>query len=77
MKTHHLKISEKYFDAVERRIKNAEVRYNDRDYNVGDWLVLNEWDGIEYTKRWVVRQITYIVKLDEIGLKNWVLLCMN
>lgn len=36
MKTHHLKISDEYFEAVERRIKNAEVRYNDRDYSVGD-----------------------------------------
>lgn len=76
MKTHHLKISDKYFDAVENRIKNAEVRYNDRGYSVGDWLVLNEWNGTEYTKRWVVRQITYMVNLDEIGLDNWVLLCM-
>lgn len=77
MKTHHLKISNEYFDAVERRIKNAEVRYNDRDYSVGDWLVLNEWDGKDYTKRWVVRQITYIAKLDKIGLGNWVLMCIN
>lgn len=77
MKTHELKISEEYFDAVEYRVKNAEVRYNDRDYNVGDWIVLREWDGKKYTERWTVRQITYMVKLDKIGLENWVLLCIN
>ena len=77
MKVHDLKISVKYFDAVESCIKNAEVRYNDRDYGVGDWLVLREWDGKRYTGRCVLRRIMYIVDLAEIGCEKWVLLCMG
>lgn len=77
MKKHYLKISDKYFDDVACRIKNAEIRYNDRNYKVKDWLILYEWDGENYTGRWAVRQIKYIAKLDEIGLENWVLLCIG
>lgn len=77
MKIHCLKISDKYYDAVVYRIKNAEVRYNDRDYRVGDMLVLNEWDGKKYTGKCVIREIKYMVNLSEIGLEGWVLLCME
>ena len=72
MKVHNVKLMEKYFDRVEKRMKNFEVRYNDRNYNSGDWLVLEEWNGEEYTGRWCVRQIKYVVDLGEIGLNGWV-----
>ncbi len=61
-----------YYDAVENRVKNFEVRFNDRDYRVGDWLVLCEWDGHEFTGYEIVRKITYVCKLDGIGLDGWV-----
>lgn len=38
--THHLKTLPVYFDAVERGDKPFEVRFNDRDYQAGDILVL-------------------------------------
>lgn len=72
IKTIRIKLLSEYYDAVERRIKNFEVQYNDRDYRVGDWLVLCEWDGHEYTGYEIVRRITYICNLDGIGLKGWV-----
>lgn len=72
MKVHNVKLMEKYFDYVEKRIKNFEVRYNDRNYKSGDWLVLEEWNGEEYTGRACVRRIGYIVDLDEVGLSGWV-----
>lgn len=72
LKTHFLKLSTIYFDDVEKRRKNFEVRYNDRGFFVGDWLVLREWDGKEYTGRECVRQINYICCLDSIGFKDWV-----
>ena len=67
-----IKLPQEYYDAVENRVKNFEVRFNDRDYHVGDWLVLCEWDGYWYTGNEIVRRITYICNLDGIGLKGWV-----
>lgn len=77
MKTHHVKLNVEYYEYVERRIKNAEVRYNDRDYKTFDWLVLEEWTGAEYTGNAIVRQIKGAFPLDKIGLNNWVLLCLE
>ena len=77
METHHVKLDTTYYDYVEKRIKNAEVRFNDRDYQTGDWLVLEEWTGTEYTGHAIVRQITCVFPLDGIGLNGWALLCME
>lgn len=75
-KTHMVKILPQYFDYVEKRIKNAEVRLNDRNYLTWDWLVLEEWSEGEYTGRYCVRQIRSVFPLDSIGFKGWVLLCL-
>ncbi|OCG35691.1 MULTISPECIES: DUF3850 domain-containing protein [unclassified Gilliamella] len=45
MTTHELKIKSEYFMDVVKDIKKAEIRYNDRNYKVGDILVLHEIDG--------------------------------
>lgn len=47
MTTHILKIRGEYFDAVKRGEKTCEVHFNDRDFDVGDILVLRlvEPDG--------------------------------
>lgn len=44
MTTHELKIKSEYFVDVELGFKLAEIRYNDRNYKVGDFLVLHEID---------------------------------
>lgn len=44
MRTHELKIWPRYFDDVLSGAKRYEVRINDRDYKVGDRLVLLEWE---------------------------------
>lgn len=77
MKTHHVKLNTAYYEYVEKRIKNAEVRFYDRDYRTGDWLVLEEWTGKEYTGDAIVRQIIGVFPLDRIGLDDWVLLCLK
>lgn len=44
MAAHNLKIKSKYFMDVVKGIKKAEIRYNDRNYQVGDILKLHEID---------------------------------
>ena len=46
MVEHKLKIKSEYFSAVINKTKTAEVRYNDRNYQVGDILILNEIDSL-------------------------------
>ena len=41
-KHHYLKLFERYYKAVVRGEKLSEVRYNDRNYNVGDTITLVE-----------------------------------
>lgn len=77
MKVHEIKLLPQYWDYVELRIKNAEVRYNDRGYVSGDRLVLCEWDGQRYSGRRLERTITAVFPLEGIGLEGWVLLCMR
>lgn len=73
-KKHSLKLDAKYYDLVALRIKTFEVRPNDRNYGVGDWLVMHEWTGTEYTGRWLVRCVEYILPLGELGMKGWVVM---
>lgn len=69
---HRIKLASRFFDDVEQRRKNFEVRYNDRDYRVLDWLVLCEWDGSNFTGRMCTRRVSYLCPLSPIGLDNWV-----
>lgn len=59
-KTHELKILPEYFKAVVSGIKRFEIRKNDRGYNVGDILRLNEYENGKYTGNVHVVEITYI-----------------
>lgn len=51
MKIHELKILPEYFDAVISGRKRFEIRKNDRDYKVGDQLILKEWSQDDYKKK--------------------------
>lgn len=66
MKTHDLKILSCYFDAQVKGLKNFEIRKNDRDFKVGDSIVLNELEQLglgkyEETGRRAFLEITYII----------------
>ena len=67
---HELKIQPKYFQAVWDDIKRFEIRKNDRDYKVGDVLVLKEWDGEKYTGSAIVVNVTYIYDGEIGGLED-------
>lgn len=57
---HHLKISPEYFEAVVSGNKRFEIRKNDRNYQKGDILRLNEYQDGQYTGDVHVAEITYI-----------------
>lgn len=59
---HKLKIQPEYFKEVCTGMKSFEIRRNDRDFKVGDKLLLQEYlpDSESYTGRVVERKITYI-----------------
>lgn len=57
---HELKILPEYFDAVNCGKKNFEIRFNDRNYQKDDELILREWNGEEYTGRECHRWVGYI-----------------
>ena len=59
--THDLKIGPDYFDAVSDGIKRFELRLNDRDFRVGDRLILREWAASGYTGRCVRCKVDYIL----------------
>ena len=64
MTHHNLKLFTKYFQPVLDGRKKSEMRFNDRNYQVGDVITLHEGepslDGFQYTGRKVSACISYI-----------------
>lgn len=62
-KVHRLKTWPEFFQEVADGNKTAELRKNDRDFNEGDWLILEEYDpdADRYSGRREMAQITHIV----------------
>lgn len=58
--THHIKCWPSQFQAVWDGVKTAELRFNDRDYRVGDTIVMYCWDP---------EKKNYSPKFDRIGLR--------
>lgn len=67
---HELKCWPKYFDAVYDGRKTFEFRDNDRDFNVGDTLVLHRWDPNkrEYTGSALERGVSFLLEGPDFGL---------
>ena len=64
---HELKIKPAYFNVVHNGDKSFEVRKKDRNYKVGDYLALNEYNG-GYTGRTALVKVKYI--LDIMGIER-------
>lgn len=69
--THELKCVSPYFEEVAAERKNYELRLNDRDYQVGDLLLLKHWvpsvdsNGVAtgtYSGKQELRRITYMMR---------------
>jgi len=67
LRCHELKVLPQYFEPLVKRIKTFEIRKNDRDFRVGDILVLKEFDPETnmYTGRIVERKVTYITNFAQ------------
>lgn len=72
--THHLKISPKYYRDIESNGKRFEVRFNDRDFKVGDTLNLWEWAGGEYTGRKIICEVKYILDNPDYCKEGYVIM---
>lgn len=57
---HELKTWAAMFNAIVSGSKTFELRFNDRDFRVGDILVLRDYDNGEYTGRWRRVIVTYM-----------------
>lgn len=71
---HALKTAPAYFEASAAGIKGFEVRKNDRPYNAGDYVALNEWSNEGYTGRCTLHKIVYILYDREYCKEGYVIL---
>ncbi len=77
-KIHEVKILPEYYTAVDKGIKTCELRKDDRGYNVGDLLMLREWQNGVYTGRKKMFKITYILRDCGFGLQDgYAILCIK
>lgn len=69
MTEHELKTWPEPFQAMWDEAKRFEVRQDDRGFEVGDFLVLREWDTFRegYTGRAMRAEVTYLLR-DAFGL---------
>lgn len=80
MMRHELKVWKQYFAMLFCGSKKFEVRKNDRNYKLGDELILREWDEIkeEYTGRMLHRRVNYILEGGQFGIeKGYVVMSLS
>lgn len=68
---HHLKTETEYYQQVEAGVKRFELRKNDRDFQVGDILHLEETVNGVYTGRKLPpMEVKYILHGGKFGLED-------
>ncbi|MEY0320968.1 DUF3850 domain-containing protein [Providencia stuartii] len=70
-RTHELKIAPRYFKLIQKKLKTAEFRRADRDFQVGDRLILREFNSFahpyaKYTGNAIICQITDVTDVNEV-----------
>ncbi|GAA3175948.1 DUF3850 domain-containing protein [Rhodococcus baikonurensis] len=65
MTIHEIKLDRKWFDRVANGTKRVEIRRADRDYQIGDQLVMREYEmtilADRYTEREVTVNVTHVL----------------
>lgn len=75
---HELKIWPDFFDPVANGTKRFEMRMNDRNFQVGDKLLLREWNPIdEYTGRSVRVAVTHVLKISDLSAELKTIMGLN
>ena len=74
---HAVKINPEYYEAVKNGSKRFEVRKDDRPYEVGDYLALNEYDEICYTGRAMLFKITFVLRSPLYCKEGYVILSIS
>jgi Domain of unknown function (DUF3850) len=72
--THALKTTQPFFAHIEEGKKTFEVRRNDRNFKVGDKLLLQEFHNEKYTGQEWEGEITYILDSTDFCKKGFVIL---
>lgn len=77
---HELKTWPEYFQPIVDGKKTFEIRYNDRNFQEGDFLSLQEYDPAikelnKFTGRIMVVKVTYVLKGNGFLPNNYV--CMG
>lgn len=62
---HKLKILPEYYIAVSDGRKTFEIRKNDRDFQVGDIVMLQEYDESGFRGRNILVEIVYITDYEQ------------
>lgn len=62
---HDLKIQSKFYEKVLSGEKTFEIRFNDRNYSVGDILILNEILDQKYTGNKVTVKVVYMLNHED------------
>lgn len=70
--THYLKTWPQYYDRVKKGDKKFELRKNDRDFQTGDRLLLQEYlpDENQYTLEQSEYTVDYVLHGPAFGLKK-------
>ena len=75
-RTHDLKTVQPYFDALKKGLKKFEIRKNDRDFQVGDYLHLQEYDTEQgYSGDDLFFKVSYLLDNEDFLQKGYV--CMS
>lgn len=70
-KIHSLKTWPYYFEKILTGEKNFEVRKDDRNFQVGDTLILQEYKpGFGYTDHEIAKEVTYKLSGGEFGIEK-------
>lgn len=76
---HNVKIWPEFFDEVQTGERPVEMRIDDRGYEAGDTIRLEEWDPgkMTYTGRVTEKKIIHVMKITELRAEIRTLLGIN